>query len=184
MHAQVRGKTVYLQYSTRNEIINSTVRAGEGGGSNILLVSLENMDVSAHLSHFPLLLLLHARRRIAAIARVTRNHSIAAASDICPCDVTMTATAAELTDGVLSCAMVAIISTNNSSLSYRLYRTGAILHYCCHMPVPNSLCLFSYHGNEGCWATDPCTMQSCQHAAVPITYHPGRLESSQRSRES
>ncbi len=44
--AQVRGKTVYLQYSTRNEIINSTVRNGEGSG-NILLISLDNMDVSA-----------------------------------------------------------------------------------------------------------------------------------------
>lgn len=48
--AKVRGKTVYLQYSTRNEIINSTVRAGEGGGSNILLVSLENMDPSLNIT--------------------------------------------------------------------------------------------------------------------------------------
>ncbi len=41
---QVRGKTVYLQYSTRNEIVN----AGGGGGerpSNCLLVTLENLDV-------------------------------------------------------------------------------------------------------------------------------------------
>lgn len=43
--SQVRGKTVYLQYSTRNEIINSTARNGEQAG-NILLVSLDNMDVS------------------------------------------------------------------------------------------------------------------------------------------
>ena len=42
--SQVRGKTVYLQYSTRNEIVN----AGGGGGerpSNCLLVTLENLDV-------------------------------------------------------------------------------------------------------------------------------------------
>lgn len=41
---QVRGKTVYLQYSTRNEIVN----AGGGGGErpgNCLLVTLENLDV-------------------------------------------------------------------------------------------------------------------------------------------
>ena len=52
-HMQVRGKTVYLQYSTRNEIVN----AGGGGGerpSNCLLVTLENLDVrirSPFLSH-------------------------------------------------------------------------------------------------------------------------------------
>lgn len=43
--AKVRGKTVYLQYSTRNEIVN----AGGGGGErpgNCLLVTLENLDPS------------------------------------------------------------------------------------------------------------------------------------------
>lgn len=41
---QVRGKTVYLQYSTRQEIVNSTRSAEQGG--NVLLVSLENLAVS------------------------------------------------------------------------------------------------------------------------------------------
>jgi hypothetical protein len=41
--AQVRGKTVYLQYSTRQEIVNSTRSAEQGG--NVLLVSLENLTV-------------------------------------------------------------------------------------------------------------------------------------------
>jgi hypothetical protein len=40
---QVRGKTVYLQYSTRQEIVNSTRSAEQGG--NVLLVSLENLQV-------------------------------------------------------------------------------------------------------------------------------------------
>ena len=40
---QVRGKTVYLQYSTRQEIVNSTRSAEQGG--NVLLVSLENLAV-------------------------------------------------------------------------------------------------------------------------------------------
>ncbi|BDA43810.1 probable polypyrimidine tract-binding protein 2 [Coccomyxa sp. Obi] len=39
--AKVRGKTVYLQYSTRQEIVNSTRSAEQGG--NVLLVSLENL---------------------------------------------------------------------------------------------------------------------------------------------
>lgn len=78
-HAQVRGKTVYLQYSTRNEIINSTVRAGEGGGSNILLVSLENMDVSVHVSCYPVLLLLHTRSVDSAGSRSHILHSFVAA---------------------------------------------------------------------------------------------------------
>ena len=43
-HRQVRGKTVYLQYSTRDQIINSTARTGEASG-NVILVSLENLDV-------------------------------------------------------------------------------------------------------------------------------------------
>jgi RNA recognition motif. (a.k.a. RRM, RBD, or RNP domain) len=43
-HLQVRGKTVYLQYSTRDQIINSTARTGEASG-NVILVSLENLDV-------------------------------------------------------------------------------------------------------------------------------------------
>ncbi len=43
---QVRGKTVYLQYSTRQEIVNSTRSAEQGG--NVLLVSLENLAVSQH----------------------------------------------------------------------------------------------------------------------------------------
>ena len=45
MHAQVRGKTVYLQYSTRQEIVNSTRSVEQGG--NVLLVSLENLLVGA-----------------------------------------------------------------------------------------------------------------------------------------
>ncbi len=45
---QVRGKTVYLQYSTRQEIVNSTRSAEQGG--NVLLVSLENLAVSQHCS--------------------------------------------------------------------------------------------------------------------------------------
>lgn len=45
---QVRGKTVYLQYSTRDQIINSTTRTGEAAG-NVILVSLENLDVSCAL---------------------------------------------------------------------------------------------------------------------------------------
>lgn len=40
---QVRGKTVYLQYSTRQEIVNSTRSVEQGG--NVLLVSLENLGV-------------------------------------------------------------------------------------------------------------------------------------------
>ena len=44
LHRQVRGKTVYLQYSTRDQIINSTARTGEASG-NVILVSLENLDV-------------------------------------------------------------------------------------------------------------------------------------------
>ena len=39
----MRGKTVYLQYSTRQEIVNSTRSAEQGG--NVLLVSLENLAV-------------------------------------------------------------------------------------------------------------------------------------------
>ena len=48
-HLQVRGKTVYLQYSTRDQIINSTARTGEATG-NVILVSLENLDVRTRLS--------------------------------------------------------------------------------------------------------------------------------------
>jgi hypothetical protein len=44
---QVRGKTVYLQYSTRQEIVNSTRSAEQGG--NVLLVSLENLAVRVPL---------------------------------------------------------------------------------------------------------------------------------------
>ncbi len=40
----MRGKTVYLQYSTRDQIINSTTKTGEAAG-NVILVSLENLDV-------------------------------------------------------------------------------------------------------------------------------------------
>ncbi|CAK0779747.1 hypothetical protein CVIRNUC_004841 [Coccomyxa viridis] len=40
--AKVRGKTVYLQYSTRQEIVNSTRSVEQGG--NVLLVSLENLS--------------------------------------------------------------------------------------------------------------------------------------------
>lgn len=48
---QVRGKTVYLQYSTRDQIINSTARTGESSG-NVILVSLENLDVSVLTASF------------------------------------------------------------------------------------------------------------------------------------
>ena len=41
---QVRGKTVYLQYSNRQEIINAKNTADTP--SNVLLVSLENLLVS------------------------------------------------------------------------------------------------------------------------------------------
>ena len=40
---QVRGKTVYLQYSNRQEIINAKNTADTP--SNVLLVSLENLMV-------------------------------------------------------------------------------------------------------------------------------------------
>jgi polypyrimidine tract-binding protein 2 len=39
---QVRGKTVYLQYSTRQEIVNATSSAEEP--SNVLLATLENLQ--------------------------------------------------------------------------------------------------------------------------------------------
>ena len=42
---QVRGKTVYLQYSNRQEIINAKNTADTP--SNVLLVSLENLMVSS-----------------------------------------------------------------------------------------------------------------------------------------
>lgn len=35
---------MYLQYSTRDQIINSTTKTGEAAG-NVILVSLENLDV-------------------------------------------------------------------------------------------------------------------------------------------
>lgn len=41
-HLQVRGKTVYLQYSTRQEIVNATSNAEEP--SNVLLATLENLQ--------------------------------------------------------------------------------------------------------------------------------------------
>lgn len=48
---QVRGKTVYLQYSTRQEIVNSTRSVEQGG--NVLLVSLENLLVgSSYISRY------------------------------------------------------------------------------------------------------------------------------------
>ena len=42
---QVRGKTVYLQYSTRQEIVHS--KQPLDGPSNVLLVTMDNLDVSA-----------------------------------------------------------------------------------------------------------------------------------------
>ena len=46
-------KTVYLQYSTRQEIVNSTRSVEQGG--NVLLVSLENLLVGAQLPSAPAL---------------------------------------------------------------------------------------------------------------------------------
>ena len=73
---QVRGKTVYLQYSTRNEIVN----AGGGGGerpSNCLLVTLENLDVrtaqAACASVHPIL--EHERALIVKIRAVPHNRA-------------------------------------------------------------------------------------------------------------
>lgn len=40
---QVRGKTVYLQYSTRQEIVHS--KQPLDGPSNVLLVTMDNLDV-------------------------------------------------------------------------------------------------------------------------------------------
>ena len=47
---QVRGKTVYLQYSNRQEIVNAKNTADTP--SNVLLVSLENLMVSSPLPIF------------------------------------------------------------------------------------------------------------------------------------
>ena len=44
---QVRGKTVYLQYSTRQEIVHS--KQPLDGPSNVLLVTMDNLDVSLSL---------------------------------------------------------------------------------------------------------------------------------------
>lgn len=45
---------MYLQYSTRDQIINSTTKTGEAAG-NVILVSLENLDVRTSLRCNPVI---------------------------------------------------------------------------------------------------------------------------------